>query len=118
MVRAAALTVLLAIGAPASGQSQPSIHTGNGLLAICDSANVYDQGTCTDYIMGVLEGLRNLGSISADAPKFCTGERVTYQQSIDVVKAYLRNNPQRRDITSAFLILAAMRDAFPCAPQQ
>ncbi|MBE7731799.1 Rap1a/Tai family immunity protein [Devosia faecipullorum] len=60
---------------------------GSDLHALCQSASTLDKQSCMAYILGALDTMGNTGT----AP--CNVSDVSGTEFIDVVKAYLQNNP-------------------------
>lgn len=107
----------------------------------CVSANAYNNGNelyeamqnqshdleTILFVQGVLEGsvwgfeigttgtvLKIPLSAAQRGLGICTTTMVTKGQVNDVVLAYLKNNPEKRHFAASFLVLIAMRSAFPC----
>jgi Rap1a immunity proteins len=96
----------------AAGAAGPQYYvTGNKLLEFCEVPAV--TSACYGYVLGVVDALQVMG---ADAPKFsfCVPERVESGQLVDVVKAFLRDHPEKRHLPASDLVTAALNEKFPC----
>lgn len=118
MVRAAIIAAIF-VAAPSavSAQSVPNPSDGNGLYSFCTSSNVSWQNNCLLYIVGAVDAFRTTQALSGTPPLFCLPAGVINNQLMDVVVVHLRDNPQYRNLGSSLLILGALTEAFPCAPQ-
>jgi hypothetical protein len=71
--------------------------------------------TCVAYILGVADGLQD--AAAQGAPRLiCYGPQVEQEALLQAVIAYLRAHPERHPARASELIIAALRDAFPCPP--
>lgn len=100
--------------APAEAHNVP-INTGNGLLAHCttdgpDQVEIeYHLGQC----LGFIKGVGNTWAL--EHPKaVCVRDGADNAQLRDIVVGYLRRVVQLRDQASAYHVIAAMTEAFPC----
>jgi hypothetical protein len=59
------------------------------------------------YVIGVHDALS--GAV------VCSGENVTQGQVIDVVLKYMRQNPEVLDRSADQIVVAALKDVWPCA---
>lgn len=102
-----ALLLSLCLWSPALAGS---FNNGNELHTRC-SENGFAEGYCFGYIAGISDVLSNaaIGDFNACQPK-----DVTVQQVVDVVKKYLKENPQDRHFTANSLVAYALSEAFPC----
>lgn len=121
-----AAVVLLVAGSPAA--SQVTYRTGNNLYADCttreDSPLYYqNDAACTLYVLGVNDAFAqapDVASLLREEPANSTPEMlcvpigVQAGQLRDVVLAYLRSNPATRHQSAAWLVLLALRAAYPC----
>lgn len=106
--------------------AQSGNETGNTLLEKCTSNNVAYNTVCTAYISGVTHGALELvffldevlpeqKKIWELSPgKFCLPTNSTRGQVKDVVVKYLQDNPKYRDAPASYLILKAIKQAWPC----
>lgn len=127
------LIIALAIAPVAFGQSaQARATSGNELHELCSSnGDISIEGFCVGFIVAQVEG-QSFGvfiSVSwlgltdtTDEGNFyieeildrCIPDEVPNGQIVDVVKKYLRDNPETRHESARMLIWKALRDAFPC----
>lgn len=98
------LALLIALSAPAQAGS---FYTGNTLLGKCESTFVGDTGLCMGYIAGALDAY---GSVST-----CPPDTVTLGQAVDVVKKFLRDQPQVRNEVADVLLFTLFKATWPCA---
>jgi hypothetical protein len=105
---------------PAAGQEGT---TGNNLLSYCAEAlKAYDDRTTDDYAAGrcraYIEGIAMVSDYS-DTPLYrrvCLPSQVTVGQAVRVVYKWLEDHPERLHERQGILVIAALRDAFPCSP--
>ncbi len=94
-----------------SAQEQPSryspVQTGNDLLRVCQSGNLFDRGFCGGFITAVSQ-------MAQIADQACYSEGVTLEQGKDVVVRYLSSNPQTRHNKAVVLTSKALIQVFPC----
>lgn len=81
---------------------------GNSLYAYCRSGGV-ELGVCYGYVAGITHSLQVEGLL-------CPGA-ATNEQAIDVVTAYLEQNPSLRHLSAEQLVAAALLEAFSCDPK-
>jgi hypothetical protein len=94
---------------PTFVDNPPAFISGNQLHEDCTSANRADQGFCGGYITAVADMAQGLKSIDVCLPK-----DVVIQQSVDVIKKYLADNPAARHYSAYTIVIAALNAAFPC----
>ncbi|MGY3437026.1 MULTISPECIES: Rap1a/Tai family immunity protein [unclassified Marinovum] len=100
-----AILVLAISGSPASAQD------GNFLFRQCTNNAVDSKAMCAGFVGGAA-GLIPYAPLYSSA--VCLPSGVTYPQMVDVVIAFLRNNPARRHEFASPLIARALAEAFPC----
>ena len=93
--------------------------SGNDLQKTCLSEKGdFDNGICLGFIKGITEmiiTLRSIGGLTVRFRGICIPEgKFTVGQGADVVKKYLADNPAKRHLSASFLVMAAMRNSFPC----
>lgn len=102
----------LAYASPSLAESD--LKSGNYMLRACQvNAEVRDFSLC----MGRLDGLRAgafFGEVYGAIDLICYPTDVTLGQQADVLLAYLRAHPERRDRAWYFLALHALSNAWPC----
>ena len=99
------LAVLLLGVTPAASD----FFTGNELHAFCDSSNPDEKNpsVCFGYIVGVASALDPMSI-------FCFSDGVKARQVEDIVKNYLKDNPEKRHDAASSLVIAALKERFPC----
>jgi hypothetical protein len=103
-------TFVEGIGSSQEQQSRYSpVQTGNDLLRICQSDNLFDRGVCGGFITAVSQ-------MAQGADQACYFEGVTLEQAKDVVMHYLSSNPETRHRRAVVLTAKALIGAFPCKP--
>jgi hypothetical protein len=96
------------IGSAQEQQSRNSpVQTGNDLLRVCQSDNLFDRGVCGGFITAVSQ-------MAQIADQACYFEDVTLEQGKDVVVRYLSSNPETRHKRAVVLTSKALIQAFPC----
>lgn len=104
--------------------------TGNELLTICEQRDqLAQQGFCTGYILGALEGIKwgvsmpliQIGQETNEADSngnvllgYCMPGEATLGQQRDVVVQFLLQNPSTRHGSARTIIQNAFKAAFPC----
>ena len=63
-------------------------------------------GYCTGYVLGVLDTLQQ--------QVLCVPVGVTRGQLTDIVRRWLRDNPDKRHASAHYLVAAALKEKFPC----
>ena len=101
-----------------AGRAEAQWTDGNALSESCEywsrtieshSVNAHKGGYCGGYVTGVADAL--------DGSHFCVPggpSGVQQGQMVDVVKLYLRDHPETRNRGAANLIVAALKEKFPC----
>ena len=85
--------------------------TGNDLLNYCQSQPGDPQLTyCIGYVVGVFD-VFELNSIT------CPPNGVTNGQKVEIVKKFLKTNPEMTHALAPTLMLDAASQAFPCHPK-
>jgi hypothetical protein len=100
---------------PAAAQSQTI--TGIRMLPGCKAnlnnapADMFAQGVCVGAIS---TQMFNAYAARPDTTGSCPPETVTVEQGVRVVVAYLEANPQRLHESFNWLVVHALRQAWPC----
>jgi hypothetical protein len=83
--------------------------TGNDLQAFCNSPNWDEKNpsVCFGYIIGVASALDGM-------PLICFFTGVRPRQVEEVVKNYLKAHPEKRHDAASALVIAALKEKFPC----
>jgi len=85
--------------------SHAAFMNGNTLLSRMNGDST-DRIVAIGYVMGVSDATEDI--------LHCSGKSVTSGQSRDVVKKWLEQNPEYRDMAANYLVIQALADAFPC----
>lgn len=116
MVWKAALALALAVcsAQPARADNSYDVDTGNQYFSGCErygerGGNASMWGICVGYLAGFLARHR-----LQESRIFCIPATATNGQMMDVVIAYLRNNPSVRHHQTSVLMTIALVGAFPC----
>ena len=80
--------------------------------AFTESGKPMEFGICLGFLQGVLAREQFLS-----ATKICVPSGATNGQLMDVVLAYMRDNPKTRHLPPMLLILISLGEAYPCAPK-
>lgn len=111
---AALLTVFLAAAASSAADSPILIFDGNALKDACaDGTAYYTYGKCAGYIIGVHD--HYVSTAGTDA-YICVSleDGNTPDALIEPVVAFLDNHGESISQPAPGLVLAALREAFPC----
>lgn len=105
----------------------PVFADGNRLLSSCevvlDSVNTsqisgdsYHAGFCLGFVQGVYQLNGAYQSwLKVDQPLFCTPpEGISNGQAVRIVNKYLQEHPEQLHEEEYFLVIKALREAFPC----
>jgi hypothetical protein len=109
-----ALILLLALSsANAQGFGKIS-RSGNDFLLLCESKPFESSEAlaCTYYIIGVTDAF-DLGAVSAGSLGYSVPPGVTNGQIERIVFKFMKENPKLLNRSTASLILAALRNAYP-----
>jgi Rap1a immunity proteins len=94
---------------------------GNNLYTDCTAATTKvptEQwslvGTCIGYVTAVTDAM--FAGNSVNGFKACIPVNVDMNQIVDVVKNFIRDNPEKRHLVAVGLVAAALARAFPCRP--
>jgi Tfp pilus assembly protein PilF len=79
---------------------------GNKLLRYMKASETWENALAAGYVMAISDTYQN--------ELHCASSNVTAGQTRDVVKKYLENNPELRDLEASVLSLVALSIAFPC----
>ena len=99
--------------------------TGNDLLRECRRQESGSRGYCLGLIVGAAHAAGLVRMIAPQPipgePDFstlggCTPDGVTFGQTRDIVVRFLEQSPAKRHEDFGFLVLEALRRAFPCRP--
>jgi Rap1a immunity proteins len=83
-------------------------ESGNTLLSECTKLQAF----CSGYIAGVVDVTGQV----IPGWRSCIPLNVPLTQVTDIAVRYLKEHPEKRHYDAAWLVAAAMGEAFPCAP--
>lgn len=113
-------TGLLIIAAVTSSgwafEARADFYDGDQLYEECQSpadTRPISNGFCIGYIAGAYDMLDGLSS-GAGSNLVCLPSNVQTGEMVDVVKAYLQENPDERSKPAMYNVLTALNIAFPC----
>lgn len=133
MLRFPVLAMLACVSAASAKSSEP--FSGNDLYHACEAREDQSLSSfCIGYVIGTWDGMV-IGAVSAfygASSKgasvddinliwplvlgVCQPAGVTNEQIKDIFVKYLSEHPENRQVPARFLLLDAMREAFPCQP--
>ncbi len=84
--------------------------SGNEFYHFCDQPpyteeDVLYETFCFGYVLGVIE---------AKMYNACLPDNLAFEQALDIVRAWVRNNPVQRHLNAAVLIRSALESAYAC----
>lgn len=110
-----------------SQQAGATEFDGNALLLQCqDAVNAVDTnqavnnisiGLCLGLVAGVRDTMHVYNKLSTTVPealRACFPDKVTNEQSAQIVVKYLQDNPEKLNASYLPLVVAALSDAYPC----
>jgi hypothetical protein len=95
-----------------------TLEDGNSLNDICkvtggSADSTISAAFCAGYIRAAFEQLWVDDVAKGNHPEKCVPSSLENAQIIELVKAYLRNNPTRRDTLGVVVVHMALHQAFP-----
>ena len=118
-IRTLVVAVLaLTISSPAKAQKTSEIlNRGGDFLAVCQYDNNRPPDVCLAYVAGVAGTLAL--NWSDTGQRICVPENATLRTTLDLVLQYIKDNPERRNQKTIFLIAQATIKKYVCeAPKQ
>ncbi len=89
--------------------------TGATLYSQCVNPAAEPQAACMSYIMGAID-LEAIGEgVGRLPPTLCLPENVPPARLRDIVVAYYRANPDKRQYSAAGVVVTALAVEYPCA---
>ena len=110
MASSAAAAMLPAAAAPAAAQPIPSRVTAKALTAVCAE----DRSACLTYILGAVDSFVTMLALTKRPQAFCIPRGTTNDQIAQRAVRYLRARPQEGDTNAAVVVIAGLREAWPC----
>ena len=110
------LTILFSttIYADDSSRAASSFVNGLELQKGCNSEMADTENGCKLYVAGVIDAYAFLADVENLENRICTPDTVTVRQLQHVVKKYLNEHPKDLHHSAAYIVLVAIRKAFPC----
>ena len=119
------VAVIILIGSQAHAKSSNYVFTGKDMYESCthaltglDRTGEYDDhrfGVCAGYIAGVVDFHTVATTVeSLPVDMFCLPKNITTAQVIRDVTQYLKDNPEKHHDLAAYLVVHALRYAYPC----
>ena len=91
---------------------------GNKLLELCTSSGgptyYQDQAYCAGYLQSINDSLVTLELAGIVQQLTCVPKQVSLLQMRDVALQYISTRPEVRHATASSLVLAALKQAYPC----
>jgi hypothetical protein len=108
----------LTISSPAKAQKTSEIlNRGEDFLAVCQYDNNRPPDVCLAYVAGVAGTLAL--NWSDTGQRICVPDSATLRTTLDLVLQYIKDNPERRNQKTIFLIAQATIKKYVCeAPKQ
>ena len=129
MLRLLAVILVLSIASSPAQQQQPHpreklAETGGAFLKTCSvivkptktlsSSELLDANYCAAYVTGFVDALQVTAELYQE-PLVCPPDGdLDIREATQIVLAYIREKPERRERTTAVLVGAALARAFPC----
>jgi hypothetical protein len=125
-ILSALLVVLFAlVCSHASAKSSNYVFTGKDIYESCthalkglDKTGEYDDhrfGACAGYIAGIVDFHTVVSTVeSLPVDMFCLPRNISTAQVIRDVTQYLEDNPGKHHDLAAYLVILALREAYPC----
>ena len=91
-----------------------SFENGHDLLEFAISENLGFRTSYYMYVAGIERGISLALDVLQMDPFYCIGHKITIEDSGDVVRVWLRRNPQHLGLESQIVVMAALAAQFPC----
>jgi len=124
-VSALLFAIIMLVGSQVQAKSSNYVFTGKDMYESCihaltglDRTGEYDDhrfGVCAGYIAGIVDFHTVAITVeSLPADMFCLPKNITTAQVIRDVTQYLEDNPGKHHDLAAYLVILALREAYPC----
>jgi hypothetical protein len=124
-VSAVFIVLILLAASHVSAKSSNYVFTGKDMYQSCthaltglDKAGEYDDhrfGLCAGYIAGIVDYHTVATTVEfLPSDMFCLPKNITTAQVIRDVTQYLKDNPGKHHDLAAYLVILALRSAYPC----
>jgi hypothetical protein len=111
---------VLALATSSAAKAQKTsdiINSGNDFLAVCQYENNRPPDVCLAYIAGVAGTLAL--NWSDTGQRICVPDNATLRTTLDLVLQFIKDNPEKRDQKTIFLVAQATIKKYVCeAPKQ
>ena len=119
------VAVIMLVGSQVYAKSSNYVFTGKDMYESCthalaglDRTGAYDDhrfGVCAGYIAGIVD-FHTVATTVESLPidMFCLPKNITTAQVIRDVTQYLEDNPEKHHDLAAYLVVLALRNAYPC----
>jgi len=123
------LIASVAGGGPAAPTHSMKIETVSDFLDICKTidndtqsvAETFKSGYCSGWAMGVVEGV-SLAEAQHQIPRgaqlVCAPEGNSPNQTVQIVRKYVSDHPEKEHIPMNMIATQALAGAFPCTDQK
>ena len=93
------------------------VNSGDDFLAVCQYENDHPPDVCLAYVAGVAGTLAL--NWSDTGQRICVPESATVRTTLDLVLQYIKDNPEKRNQKTIFLIAQVTIKRYVCeAPKQ
>ena len=114
---------LCAVANASHASSVQGYANGYTLIRWCGSEDRLDAESCIPYLRGVFDSLEAMPkrqsatdyAVVPGVTEICVPRKAPIHQLQFVVMRYLHRNQQLRDSQGAVIVIAALREQFPCA---
>ena len=90
-------------------------HAVRGLDRTAEEYDDHRFGVCAGFIAGIIDFHTVATTVeSLSTEMFCLPSGISTSQVIRDVTGYLEENPERHHDLAAYLVILALRDAYPC----
>lgn len=113
------LIACLLLAVSCGSYAKEDIHSGNSWYSSCAASST----SCLDFIFGLDTGFVYSAFLLIDTKHnvdarsylgYCPSDNVNMQQRMDVFTKYLKDHPEERHLSAAFLALKSWGKAWPC----
>src|ERR1700720_4936496 len=113
-------TVVLTLAISSAAMAQKTsdiINRGDDFLAVCQYDNGHPPDVCLAYVAGVAGTLAL--NWSDTGQRICVPDSATLRTTLDLVLQYIKDNPERRNQKTIFLVAQVTIKKYVCeAPKQ
>lgn len=107
----AILVILMVLALPARHASaqQVDLHSGHYVHQSCElgKKSVPHEAFCIGFLIGTVDTLFRSGAI-------CERPNIDRNKAFEVIKRFLKDHPEDRELPAATLAAIALIEAFPC----